>query len=81
MGTMTKKFCELTLVVFHDADFQLVTSSVEDEIAAGGHVPEVAHREDAVADDQMTLQNRVGLAIKTFPMSFVRRSSCVVKLT
>lgn len=55
---------QLTLVVFHDADLQLVACSVEDEITAGGHVPEVAHGEDAVADDQVALQNRVGLPIK-----------------
>lgn len=47
--------------MLHDADFQLVTNSVEDEIATGWHVSELIHGIDAVANNQMTFQDWVCL--------------------
>lgn len=58
---MTKKEWELTLIVLHNANFQLVTNGVENEIAALRQVPQLAHGVHAVAHNQMTLQDWVGL--------------------
>lgn len=58
-GLQRKSF--LTFVMFHDANFQLVTNGIEDEIGAVGHFEKVAHGVNAVADNQMSLQDWVCL--------------------
>jgi hypothetical protein len=47
----------LTFIVLRDADLQLVTNGVQNEIAAHRLVLELSHGENAVAHNQVTLEN------------------------
>lgn len=49
--------------MFLNANFQLVTNSIENEITAGGHISQFVHGEGAVTDDQMTFQDCVSLRV------------------
>lgn len=55
---------KLTLIMLLNADFQLVTNGVENEILAVGHVSQFLHGVTAVAHNQMTLQDQIGLLMK-----------------
>lgn len=44
-----------------NANFELITNRVEDELVSNRHVAQIIHRENSIADNQMTLQNCVSL--------------------